>query len=102
MRKFENFRGLLPAQAEQGVLVLRPGRDHDGHVVFLHDRGVLLRPERLSSLQPPPQDGGLRRLGAEPLGFIQHLTFMEMLKYIFSTFMPKSIVSLKILLFLLK
>ena len=66
-------RVLQPAAAgeqehkeQAGVAVLGPGRDHDGHVVLLHHRGVLLRSELLPPVQPPPQDGRLRhRLNAD-------------------------------------
>ena len=49
-------------QDQASVSELGPGRNHDGHVVFLHHCGVLLWPELMPSVQPPSQDGWIRHL----------------------------------------
>ena len=49
-------------QDQASVSELGPGRNHDGHVVFLYHCGVLLWPELMPSVQPPSQDGRIRHL----------------------------------------
>ena len=51
-------------QDQASVSELGPGWNYDGHVVFLYNCGVLLWPELLPSVQPPPQDGWIRHLNS--------------------------------------